>query len=147
MNAQVPNNSDANYRLRQITLVEQEVSTGLRIKEHVVWSFFEADRKIELLNANHSTGPREICFEIQYQKNSKPLSYRGRLALSSTGGVISLQRHIEKFLRVNQDNPNALGLTEAQFKQLQVNMSGLFEACLTEQIFSLNREATFQTKA
>lgn len=147
MTAQVPNVKDANYRLRQITLTEQEIGTGLRIKEYVVWSFFEADRKLEALKAaQHGVGS-EVRFDIQYQKNSKPLNYKGRLALNAMGESISLQRHIETFLRHHQANPSALGLSEQHFQQLQANMMGLFEVCLTEQMFSLNRQPHFQTKA
>lgn len=133
----------AEFQLQRVLLTEMEADSGLRIREHEVWSLFEADRKLEHIRATAIGKLPTVRFEIQYTKLGKPLSYKGLFQYGKEVNSISLQRHIEHFLKFHATNPQALGLSEEAFVRLHTNMVGLFEVCVTEQMFQINRPTVF----
>lgn len=131
------------YRLTDIVFVEVERKSGLRLKEHRVWSLFEADRKLEEIRSIEGSGVESVLFCINYQRGKKPLSYKGVFNYSEKTESISLQRHIENFLKHHAQNPGALKISNEAFERLHGYMRALFEACATEQMFSINRKPVF----
>lgn len=131
------------YRLTEINLIEAEASTGLRLREHRVWSLFEADRKLEEIRDISDRSECLVQFSIHYLLGKRPLSYKGVFRYADKSGSISLQRHIEDFLNQHAANPEALKISADAFVRLHQNMRALFEACATEQMFKINRKSVF----
>jgi hypothetical protein len=118
--------------------------SGLRNKEYIVYSLFEADRMIEQIRAQSTASHElELHFKLNYTENEKPRSYRGIFRYAGKTGPLSLQQHILNFFEDFSDRLDVLKITPEAFSKLRNNMVQLFDSCATEQMFSINRKAAF----
>lgn len=135
------------YKLGNISIVEVEEPSGLRNREHTVYSFFEADRLIEQIR-DQSSDPLKVLlqFRVHYSEDHKARLYQGVFRYAAKSGTLSLQQHILDFFGRFEQQPEVLKLTPQAFQKLKGNMLGLFEACATEQMFSVNRVMKVQAR-
>lgn len=135
----------AHFQLKSIQIVEVDITSGLRNKEYTVFSLFEADRMIEQIRAQSSQSAHTLAlhFTLNYQEDEKPRTYKGIFKYAGKSGPLSLQQHILDFFRDFESRLDVLKITPDAFAKLRLNMDRLFDACATEQMFSINRQSVF----
>ena len=132
------------FKLNSITLTVTDITSGLRNKEYIVYSLFEADRTIEQIRAQSTAVHQlELHFKVSYTENEKPRSYKGIFRYAGKSGPLSLQQHILDFFENFNDRLDVLKITPEAFAKLRSNMVQLFDSCATEQMFSINRKTEF----
>lgn len=126
------------YQLKGIELIEYDPESGLRIKGHQAWSFFDADRMLEKIRDNAQNNLPVVFFKLKYAHRGKPHTYRGVYRFEQKHYSLSLQNHIEVFLAQYEEAPEELKITPDAYASLCKHMNELFEQCATEQIFKAN---------
>ncbi len=127
------------YQLKGIELIEYEAESGLRIKSHQVWSFFDADRTLEKIRDAFQGALPVVFFKLKYTCRGKEHTYRGVFRLDEQLDSLSLQNHIQVFLSQYRESPKELKITPDAFVTLCKHMTELFQQCATEQIFKANQ--------
>lgn len=135
------------FKLIRISLLELDEATGLHEKEHFVYSFFEADRLIEQISEKSVDQATYVLkFQIDYLEARHKRNYRGVFRCGAKGTSLSLQKHIQAFLKAGENRLKEIGMSRTDFDVLIARMQGLFEACVLEEMFKINHKPSFLTK-